>query len=157
MALEIERKFLCTLTRYQAIKLSFDSRLVKSIYLENTKESSTRVVKDTFEDGRVVAKWTQKTSTGSLLVRNELEDILPSEIFDALDTGTYPTISKHRYLININDSIWEVDFFDNYDFVIAELEFENEATALNFTDFPSWLGKEVTNDPFYLNCNLATV
>ena len=157
MTLEIERKFLCTLTRYQAIKLSFDSRLVKSIYLENTKESSTRVVKDTFEDGRVVAKWTQKTSTGDLLVRTELEDVMPNNIFDALDTGTYPTISKHRYLIDVNGAIWEVDFFDNYDFVIAELEFKNKRAALNFTALPSWVGKEVTNDPFYLNCNLATI
>lgn len=155
MALEIERKFLCTLTREEAIKLCFSSRSVKSIYLQNTKEASTRVVKDTFEDGRVIAKWTQKTSTGDLLVRTELEDVMPSLVFDSLDDGTYPTVSKHRYLIDVNGSTWEVDFFDNYDFVIAELEFENKETALNFTDFPSWIGEEVTNDPSYLNCNLA--
>lgn len=155
MALEIERKFLCNLTREEAIKLASSSRAIKSIYLQNTKECSTRVVKDTFESGKVIAKWTQKTSTGDLLVRTELEDVMPSLIFNALDTGIYPTIQKYRYVINVNGSEWEVDFFDDYDFVIAELEFENKEVALSFSDFPSWIGKEITSDPSYLNCNLA--
>ena len=39
--------------------------------------------------------------------------------------------------------------------VIAELEFNNIEEATNFDDLPPWIIKEVTDDPFYLNCNLA--
>ena len=155
MALEIERKFLCTLTREQAKELSFASRSIKSIYLENTPTQSTRVVKDSLDTGEVICKWTEKKSNGSLLARIELEDIFPTLIFDTIDNGGYPTVTKHRYLININNKIWEVDFFDDYDFVIAELEFKTLEEAENFIDFPSWIIKEVTHNPYYLNCNLA--
>ena len=157
MALEIERKFLCTLTREQAIELSFASRGIKSIYLENTPLASTRVVKDTHDDGEVICKWTEKrnSETGNLLARLELEEELPTKIFDAVDTGKYPTVTKHRYLIDVNDSTWEVDFFDDYNFVVAELEFDSVAAAEKFSDFPEWISLEVTHDPEYLNCNLA--
>lgn len=156
MALEIERKFLCNLTREEAIELAYASRHVKSVYLENTKEFSVRVVSDSYDLGGTICKWTTKTSTHNALVRTELEDRLPVQIFNALDNGTYPTISKRRYLIDVDDEhTWEVDFFDDYDFVIAELEFKSVEEAQAFTNFPSWIEKEVTNDPFYLNCNLA--
>jgi len=49
-----------------------------------------------------------------------------------------------------------LDFFDKYDFVIAELEFKTEEEAVNFKNLPLWITEEVTNNPFYLNCNLAS-
>lgn len=157
MGLEIERKFLCSLTRKEAIKLSHASRNIKSIYLENTPLASTRVIKDTHDTGQIVCKWSEKKNLepDNLLARLELEEEFPSKIFDAIDSGKYPTVTKHRYLININNSVWEVDFFDDYDFVIAELEFKTLEEAENFIDFPSWIIKEVTHNPYYLNCNLA--
>lgn len=155
MALEVERKFICNLTIQEARQLAFTSRFIRSIYLENTPEKSFRVVKDTSMDGIVSCKWTEKTSTGNLLARTELEEFLPSNIFDVLDEMNYPTVNKQKFLIEINGSIWEVDFFEDYDFVIAELEFKNIKEADNFSDFPHWVSEEVTGNPFYLNCNLA--
>lgn len=155
MALEVERKFLCNLTIQEARQLAFTSRFIRSIYLESTPEKSFRVVRDTRVDDIIDCKWTEKTSTGSLLARTEVEEFLPGTIFDILDNMNYPTINKQRFLINVNGSVWEVDFFEDYDFVIAELEFKNVKEANKFTDFPYWIGKEVTEDPFYLNCNLA--
>ena len=155
MTLEIERKFLCNLTKEEAIELSFASRHVKSIYLENTPLTSFRVVKDTSEQNIKSCKFTRKESTNSTLSRLEFEEEIPEIIFNAIDNGTYPSVSKYRYLINVNGSIWEVDFFDDYDFVIAELEFNSTEEAADFTDLPSWIVEEVTHDPTYLNCNLA--
>ena len=155
MGLEIERKFLCSLTRQEVIELSFASRHVKSIYLENTPLTSFRVVKDTSEQNINSCKFTRKESTNSTLSRLEFEEDIPEIIFNAIDNGTYPSVSKYRYLINVNGSIWEVDFFDDYDFVIAELEFNSTEEAADFTDLPSWIIEEVTHDPTYLNCNLA--
>lgn len=154
MALEIERKFLCNLTREQAKELSYSSRHIKSIYLENTKEQITRVVKNTYKDGDVFCQWTEKRSIENSIARKELESYLPTKIFDAID-NTYPSISKERFLIDVDGYIWEIDFFERYDFVIAELEFITEEKANNFKDLPNWIIEEVTNIPFYLNCNLA--
>lgn len=155
MALEVERKFICTLTEEEAKRLSFSHRTVKSIYLESTPQRSLRVVKDISRDGIASCKWTEKQSTESLLARIEKEEFLPGNIFDILDNLKYPTVNKRRYVIRHLDHIWEVDFFEDYDFVIAELEFKSVKKAKSFTDFPPWIGKEVTEDPFYLNCNLA--
>lgn len=155
MALEIERKFLCTLTHEEALDLACTVRNIKSIYLENTKESSVRVVKDTYNDGTVSCKWTEKKTIANLLARQEDEEYLPTVVFNAIDLCNYPTIEKQRFLISVGGHIWEIDFFDNYEFVIAELEFESVEEAEAFTNFPSWIGKEVTDDSSYLNCNLA--
>lgn len=155
MSFEIERKFLCSLTREEAEKLSFTSRQVKSIYLEISKKETLRVVKDTQSNGDVCCKWTEKKSTDTSVVRTEFEEVFPTKIFDSLDNLGYPTIEKQRFLIDVNGYAWEVDFFDGYDFVVAELEFNNIEEATNFDDLPPWIIKEVTDDPFYLNCNLA--
>ena len=155
MAFEIERKFLCSLTREEAEKLSFTSRQVKSIYLESTKEKSLRVVKSKYIDGTINCEWTEKKTLENSIARSEKEWYLPTKIFDSLDNLGYPTIEKQRFLIDVNGYAWEVDFFERYDFVIAELEFNNIEEATNFDDLPPWIIKEVTDDPFYLNCNLA--
>lgn len=155
MSLEIERKFLCKLTREEAASLAFNYRYIKSVYLENKETSSVRVVRDTMKNGDILCKATEKISTEKSISRIENESDIPVQIFNALDTNTYPSVSKQRFLITDNDNVWEVDFFDNYDFVIAELEFQSEEDATSFTTLPSWVGKEVTDDPFYLNCNLA--
>ena len=154
MALEIERKFICTLTKEEALKLSFSNRSVTSVYLESSKESSFRVVKDVHHDGLVVCKWTKKTSLESALIREEKEEYLPEILFNNLNLDQYPKVIKQRYLIEINNKIWEIDFFEDYDFVIAELEFKTLEEAENFIDFPSWIIKEVTHNPYYLNCLL---
>lgn len=155
MALEIERKFLCSLTREEALKLSFSNRNVTSVYLESSKESSFRVIKDVHYDGLVVCKWTKKTSLESALVREEKEEYLPEILFNNLNLDQYPKVIKQRCLIEINNKIWEIDFFEGYDFVIAELEFNSIEEANKFTNLPSWIIEEVTEDPTYLNCNLA--
>lgn len=153
---EIERKFICNLTRDEASKLAFDSRHIKSLYLETSKEASLRVVKDKHRDGSVKCFWTEKKSSENSIVRIEIEESLPEKIFDHLDIiNKYPTIEKERFLIKVDNSIWEIDFFNNYDFVIAELEFRSLAEATAFNTFPSWIVQEVTEDPSYLNCNLA--
>lgn len=154
MPLEIERKFLCSLTREEASKLSYQSRWIKSIYLENTKESTTRVVKSTYPDGTVNCQWTEKKSIANSIARQEKEWYLPPKIFEGIDPK-YPSIEKERFLIYINGYVWEVDFFDAYSFVIAELEFKTIEEAKSFDDLPSWIIEEITDNPFYLNCNLA--
>ena len=157
MTLEIERKFLCSLTKEQVNDLAFDSRYIRSIYLENTPKGSFRVVRDILSDGTIKCKWTEKRSTNSNVSRVEIEEELPEIIFRGIDNQGFPTINKERFLIKFDNHIWEIDFFEEYDFIIAELEFDTIEEANSFTDFPSWIIEEVTDSPSYLNCNLAKV
>ena len=155
MGLEIERKFLCSLTHEEASSLAISSRTVESIYVKSNEKESLRVVRDTYKDGEVICKWTEKFSQDGLLSRIENEETLPEELFKIISSNNYPSVFKERFFIRINDNVWEVDFFKDYEFVVAELEFDSVEDAENFTDFPDWILKEVTNDPSYLNCNLA--
>lgn len=157
MALEIERKFLCSLSYDDAHSLAFDARHIRSIYLENTPKGSFRVVRDILSDGTTKCKWTDKRSTNSNVSRIEIEEELPEIIFRGIDNQGFPTINKERFLIKVDDHIWEIDFFEEYDLVIAELEFDTIEEANAFIDFPSWIIKEVTDNPSYLNCNLAKI
>lgn len=64
-----------------------------------------------------------------------------------------PLIEKTRYRVNIDKHTWEIDVFDgdNAGLVVAEIELmqENE-----YFEKPSWLGKEVSDDPRYYNVSL---
>lgn len=156
MTLEIERKFICNLTYEQVKTMTTLSRKIHSIYILNTKKESFRVVKDTHPKGSIICKYTNKQTIEGLLARSEKEDFIPEILFNTIESQQkYPAIKKERFLIKVDGYVWEVDFFEDYDFVIAELEFETEEEALAFNNFPSWIGKEVTEDPTYLNCNLA--
>lgn len=155
MNLEIERKFLCSLTREQAKSLATGSRKIHSVYFKNTPEETFRVVKDKYESGHEHFFWTVKKSTEHSSVRQELERPLDREVFDQLSSLNYPEVKKERFIIPFGDYNWEIDFFEDYDFVIAELEFKLKKEADNFSNFPEWVIKEVTDDPYYLNCNLA--
>jgi len=64
-----------------------------------------------------------------------------------------PLIEKVRRKINYHGRTWEVDefFSENLGLVIAEVELENENQPF---DKPSWIGREVTDDPRYYNSNL---
>lgn len=65
-----------------------------------------------------------------------------------------PPIDKVRHDLRVGDHLWEVDVFagENAGLVMAEVELtaEDESFVL-----PDWVGQEVSDDPRYLNVNLA--
>jgi CYTH domain-containing protein len=65
-----------------------------------------------------------------------------------------PVIEKVRYKVMHNNSIWEVDVFENENagLIIAELELDNEDARF---ELPDWAGEEVTSDSRYSNSNLV--
>ena len=64
-------------------------------------------------------------------------------------------ISKWRYRVKHDSRIWEIDAFegDNEGLVTAEIELH---TASETFSTPDWLGKEVSDDPRYLNSQLVS-
>lgn len=91
------------------------------------------------------------------LMNNEIELEISKEKFDKLSTkidGFF--MEKTRYLIDLGVWIAELDVYKNdlAPLVTVEVEFSNEALALDFTP-PYWFGEEVTSDIKYKNFHLV--
>jgi adenylate cyclase len=63
-------------------------------------------------------------------------------------------IEKTRYRVPDGEITWEIDVFGgaNAGLVVAEVELSDESQDV---PEPAWLGPEVTDDPRYINVNLA--
>ena len=90
-------------------------------------------------------------------VRTEVELPMTASEFDAL-WGEAEAISleKTRHVVPIGELKAEVDVFEGWleGLMMVEVEFESAAEARAFSP-PGWFGKDVTDDPRYLNQNLA--
>ena len=92
------------------------------------------------------------------LVRAEEEFAIEAERFERLWALTEGRrVVKTRYLVPLDGSlVAEVDEYDEQlaGLFTAEVEFPDAAAALAYAP-PSWLGREVTEDPRYNNRSLA--
>lgn len=92
-----------------------------------------------------------------LMSRDELEyDITEEEYFDTIKHAV-KSINKTRFYLVLNEETeqyYEIDVFDDYDFIICEVEFPSEIEALKFVP-PDWCVEEVTDDSNYTNVILA--
>ena len=63
------------------------------------------------------------------------------------------TLEKERFFVEDAGATWHVDVYGGIlnGVVIAEIELKQETQALIL---PSWVGKEVTGDPFYKKINM---
>ena len=63
-------------------------------------------------------------------------------------------VEKTRYVVPFSGKQWDVDDFTgrNAGLVTAEVELESEDEAVSL---PDWVGREISDDPRYLNVNLA--
>ena len=146
MGVEIEKKFLVKDDSWRS--LAQGTKYCQG-YLNSKKERNVRI--RTMEDkGFLTIKGLLSGAT-----RSEWEYEIPykdaREMLDKL--CEVPLIEKVRRKINYHGRTWEVDefFSENLGLVIAEVELENENQPF---DKPSWIGREVTDDPRYYNSNL---
>jgi adenylate cyclase len=145
MATEIERKFLVTGDSWRQP----DPTPMSQGYLSLAKERTVRV--------RIAGDRAYLTIKGATVgvSRPEFEYEIPvadAEAMLAMCDG--PIVRKARHLVTYRGSQWEVDEFsdDNAGLVVAEIELESEDQPF---ERPDWLGQEVSDDPRYLNSNLA--
>ena len=95
-----------------------------------------------------------------LMARPELEfDITEKEYLESIKYSKSKVL-KTRFFIdlfpgNVDSERWyEIDIFDDHDFIICELEFDTIEEAGEFVP-PEWCLTEVTLDSSYSNINLA--
>ena len=147
MGTEIERKFLL---RDDSWKAGAGGKLYRQGYLSAAVERNVRV--------RIIGDQGYLTVKGraSGITRLEFEYEIPLADAERMldDLCLEPLIEKTRYLVAHRGMTWEIDEFagDNAGLVVAEIELREEAQEI---EFPSWVRREVTDDPRYLNSNLV--
>ena len=114
-----------------------------------------RVRSTRFHDGSHAFSHTIKKGMG--LVREEQERVISREEFERLWPLTRGRrVSKSRTRVPVGELIWELDDFQGFDLVLAEVEIPDPDFAF---DPPEWLQprilREVTEDPAYRNYELA--
>jgi CYTH domain-containing protein len=147
MAVECERKFLVAGDAWRAVATP---TLIRQGYLSDAQRTAVRV-RIAGDRGFLTIK-----SGDNGLIRAEYEYPIPladaEEMLDRLCAR--PLVEKVRYAVNHRGDAWVVDEFmgDNQGLLVAEIELDrvDQTVAL-----PEWAGREVTDDPRYLNVNLA--
>lgn len=147
MGIEIERKFLVQGDGWR--QLGSGTRYRQG-YLVNTKERIVRV-RVAGDQGYLTIKGNNES-----IQRSEYEYAIPlADANELLNTLCQrPFIEKTRYRIPWQDVVWEVDEFsgDNQGLIVAEVELKDPNQPLTL---PEWVGREVSDDPRYLNANLV--
>lgn len=146
MATEIERKFLVTGEAWRAAP----PIAISQGYLNRDPHRTVRV--------RIAGDRAVLTIKGLSVGASRPEFEYPIPLEDAkalLAICDGPIVEKHRHCVRHAGLTWEVDEFlgDNAGLVVAEVELDAEDQPI---EFPGWVGAEVTDDPRYLNSNLAT-
>lgn len=138
MSKEIERKFFVNYIP----KLS-PGTLIQQGYLVNANNVVLRVRVYGDEGFLTLKGETQGFS------RDEFEFFIPSEYAETLLKSCNKVLTKIRYKIGP----WELDkFLGKLDGLwIAEIELKSEDEQF---EIPSWVGREITEDPQYYNSNL---
>ena len=157
LPVEIERKFLlnCSLPQELLDNIPHKS-FIKQGFLSIDEEKVVRIRVSTdrrsFQEGFLTVKG--RSNEGGM-TRTEIETPINSrEVETLLKTFCPNIIDKTRYIINCNGSVWELDQFHgvNEGLWVAEIELSSEDQKFSK---PSWIGKEVTNEPHYTNAALS--
>ncbi len=147
MAKEIERKFLVTSDAWRNLG---EALPYCQGYLHSDENSVIRI--------RIQGDKARLTIKGrpTGIVRPEYEYPIP--LHDAKEllalADQTQLIHKNRTKINYKGKVWEVDEFfgKNAGLVVAEIELQSENEVF---EKPSWVGKEISEDPRYYNVSLA--
>jgi CYTH domain-containing protein len=144
---EIERKFLVV---GQAWREGATVEVLSQGYLPTTDDCSVRI--------RIAGALAFLTIKGPSIegARAEFEYPVPvdhaASMLRQFCRGRM--IAKRRYSLSYGGRIWTVDVFEGplAGLVLAEVELDHVDQAV---DLPPWLGREVTDDPRYLNSALS--
>jgi adenylate cyclase len=159
--MEIERKWLVDKEKCPGLVL-YDAEVLRTVqgYLNTIKDEWLIRVRKIKKIGtnrkpqRKSSEFYLELKTQGLLSREELRYIIHEEEFIKTLRKCSGVVKKTRYCWMEDNTYFEVDVYDDHDFVTCEVEFKTEKEAENFKA-PSWCLRDVTYDPKYKNVNLA--
>jgi adenylate cyclase len=150
MATEIERKFIVKSGEWRSLAHSA-SRLRQGYICVAVPPIAAEVrIRCTEDRGFVTVK-----GPGSL-IRAEFEYEIPLADADLMlkEFCSKQFLEKTRYLVDFAGVAWEIDEYSgpHRGLVVAEVELSVSTQSLQL---PTWIGKEVTDDPRFKNAYLA--
>jgi CHAD domain-containing protein/CYTH domain-containing protein len=150
---EIERKYL--LRELPVVPNDVAAREIDQGYVPGklVHERLRRV-----RSGAAEPRYYRTIKLGQGVVRTEIEDEVPADIFNRMWPLTAGRrIRKRRYAVADGSHTWEIDEFLDRDLVLAEVEL---TTADETASPPEWLVpvivRDVTGEPEYENATLAS-
>lgn len=147
---EIERKFIVSNPK-KAISSSLRSCDIEQCYLVgDTGDWAIRVRKAT-QNNQIFYSMTLKRKVGHSK-SIEVESVIGRDFYDAIAAQCGKPLRKTRHETLVGIHLWEIDFFQDIDLVMAEVELDHEDEEI---DIPPWAGKEVTGKKRYSNKNLS--
>lgn len=153
--MEIERKWLINKEDLPVGLLeSCPLSRVDQGYLNPNDEYLIRVRHNVHMKSPDVETWKMEVKSRGLFVRDEFRVDISPEQFKEIYEKCPKKISKTRYYHFVDDVQYEIDFYDDYDFLTLEIEFKSVEEAESF-EAPDWFGEDVTMNPDYKNINLA--
>jgi len=147
--MEIERKWLVDKNKISAFT-NFGYR-IEQHYLNDLEDDYLIRVRDT------MGTYTMTLKGKGLMIRTEFEFDINHEQYKEMVRESKKSLKKTRFFVEIeegSDRYYEIDVFDDYDFIICEVEFEIAEDAYAFVP-PKWCLEEVTEKHDYTNINLA--
>lgn len=154
MPMEIERKYLLEIAPQQLIDDSVidaqsEHRIEQTyIAMDVDQELRVRRIKD-IATGEYSYTHTFKNGVG--LAREEVEYEITQVIYDqVMNAFGFVPLTKNRITAKYNETIVEIDIYDQVDFVVVEVEFESMEDANVFVP-PTWFGEEISFNKKYSN------
>lgn len=146
--MEIERKFLVELASFRPVGVG---QRIRQAYISDQDNVSVRV-RQTDEAYSISVK-----SALDLTRRHEVEIRIEPGQAEVLFAHCIRSaiVDKRRFTEDAGSGlVWEIDVFegDNAGLVVAEVELPAADYPI---EKPGWIGEEVTEDPRYLNSELA--
>jgi len=152
--MEIEKKWLIDKENLPMDIKTFPGHRIVQGYLNPGDEYLIRVRHNKSVQHPHLDKYKLEIKSKGLLVRNEWRYDTDEDNFQEIFNKCSRTISKTRYYMMVDNLQYEIDFYDEYDFITLEIEFDSLEECEAF-EAPSWFGEEVTMKPEYKNVNLA--
>jgi adenylate cyclase len=148
MATEIEHKYLVNTDIWKTI-IPDKQVEIQQAYLLTDPEKTIRI--------RTKGKTGFITIKGKTVGASRLEyeyEIPLEEANELINQFCSNRIEKIRHVVIHENNTWEVDVFKglNEGLIVAEIELTSEDQKYSI---PSWVDKNVTDDPRYANSNLA--
>ena len=88
-----------------------------------------------------------------LMSMEELDYEITEEEYEETIKHAVKSICKSRFYLVIDedkDQYYNIDVYDNYDFITCEVKFNSEIESLSFVP-ADWCVEEVTDNPNYMN------
>jgi len=150
--MEIERKFIVNEKRLPFKLNRLVNYYITQSYLDTGDKSIVRIRRIKDIHGKETYKLEFKTF--GLLSREEICLNIDYGKYLELFSICKTSLSKTRYIFPYNKFTFEIDVYEDYDFITLEVEFNSEEQANSFEPL-DWFGEEITYDKKYKNNNLA--